>query len=95
MMEPSTRVACAHALVKPQISAVDFRKCGMIACLLNDALCGQTILIFVGWVVVVHSLIITIFVIASALCLCLPLCFSRLHDLQSFVMEDDYYTTGR
>jgi len=51
MMEPSTRVACAHALVKSQISAMDPGKYGMLACLLNNELRGQVVAIFVGWVI--------------------------------------------
>ena len=50
-MEPSTRVACAHASVKSQISAMDLGKYGMLACLLNDVLRGQVVAIFVGWVI--------------------------------------------
>jgi hypothetical protein len=47
-MEPSTRVACAHASVKSQISAMDLGKYGMLACLLNDELRRQVVVIFVG-----------------------------------------------
>lgn len=64
-MELSRRVACAHASVKSQISAMDLGKYGMLACLLNDELRGQVVVIFVGWAIV-------IFVIASTLHLGLP-----------------------
>ena len=50
-MEPSTRVACAHASVKSQISAMDLGKYGMLACLLNNVLRGEVVAIFVGWVI--------------------------------------------
>jgi hypothetical protein len=94
MMEPSTSVACAHALVKSQISAMDLGKYGMLACLLNDALCGQVMVIFVRWVV--DSLVeVTIFVIASTLYLSLyhylPLPLSPVPWESGFHLDTSYW----
>ena len=48
MIEPPTRMACAHASVKSQISTMDL---GMLVCLLNDELRRQVVTVFVGWVI--------------------------------------------
>ena len=59
MMEQSSRVACAHASVKYEISAMNLGEYyGILACLLNDGMCGHLDATFVGWV-------LTIFVIPS------------------------------
>jgi len=44
-------MACAHASVKSEISAMVLGKYGMLACLLNDELRGHVVSTFVGWAI--------------------------------------------